>query len=342
MFGLSGEYLGLSGGTPIQLENKDLSWEENETYNAGIDITTLNRRVSLEVDIYKSNRSKLLLAVPIPNTNGFSTINKNLGRAEIKGIDVGLRTQNVNGKNFRWSTNFNFAYNKNKIIDLGPGVTQIGTLYKVGNQLNSIFTQKYAGVNPADGRPMYYDSLGNITYQPLLRDRYYLGGSLDPTFNGGLTNIISYKSFELRFQFIYQGGNYVQNSDAAFLQRAGSTFDRNQLAFQTERWQKPGDITRVPRPYAGGTQPNANSNSLASDRFFERGDFARLKEVTLTYNFSKEVLSNSKLSAASFYVSGFNLATWSNYTGYDPELQGFDFGTYPQAKQMLFGINVTF
>ncbi len=342
LFGLSGEYLGLSGGTPTQLENKDLSWEENESYNAGIDITTLNRRVSLEVDVYKSNRSKLLLAVPIPATNGFSTINKNLGKAEIKGIDIGLKTQNINGKNFRWSTNFNFSYNKNKIIDLGPGVTQIGTLYKVGNQLNSIFTQKYAGVNPADGRPMYYDTLGNITYLPQLRDRYYLDGSLDPTFNGGMTNTVTYKGFELRFQFIYQGGNYIQNSDAAFLQRAGSTFDRNQLAFQTERWQKPGDITRVPRPYAGGTQPNANSNSLASDRFFERGDFARLKEVTLTYNFGKEVLSSLKLTAASFYVSSFNPKTWSNYTGYDPELQGFDFGTYPQAKQMLFGINVTF
>ena len=342
LFGLSGEYLGASGGTPTQLENKDLSWEENESYNAGLDITTLNRRVSLEVDVYKSNRKRLLLAVPIPSTSGFSTINRNLGRAEIKGIDLGLKTLNINGRNFKWSTNFNFAYNKNKIIDLGPGVTQIGTLYKVGNQLNSIFTQKYAGVNPADGRPMYYDTLGNITYQPQLRDRYYLDGSLDPTFNGGMTNIVSYKGFELRFQFIYQGGNYIQNSDAAFLQRAGSTFDRNQIAFQTERWQKPGDITRVPRPYAGGTQPNANSNSLASDRFFERGDFARLKEVTLTYNFTKEVVNSLKLSAASFYVSGFNLATWSKYTGYDPELQGFDFGTYPQAKQMLVGINVTF
>jgi TonB-dependent starch-binding outer membrane protein SusC len=342
LFGLSGEYLGLSGGTPTQLENKDLSWEENESYNAGIDITTLNRRVSLEVDIYKSNRSKLLLAVPIPATNGFSTINRNLGKAEIKGIDVGLKTVNIDGKSFRWTTNFNFSYNKNKILDLGEGVTQIGTLYKVGNQLNSIFTQKYAGVNPADGRPMYYDTLGNITYVPQLRDRYYMEGSLDPTFNGGMTNTISYKGFEVRVQFIYQGGNYIQNSDAAFLQRAGSTFDRNQLAFQTERWQKPGDITRVPRPYAGGTQPNAASNSLGSDRFFERGDFARLKEVTLTYNLGKTALSNLKLSAASFYVSGFNLATWSNYTGYDPELQGFDFGTYPQARQTTFGVNLTF
>ena len=342
LFGLSGEYLGFSGATPTQLENKNLSWEENQSFNAGIDITTLNRRVALEVDIYKSNRSKLLLEVPIPATNGFSSINRNLGGAEIKGIDIGLKTLNINGRDFRWSTNFNFSYNKNKIIDLGEGVKQIGTLYKVGNQLNSIFTQKYAGVNPADGRPMYYDTLGNITYIPQLRDRYYLNGSLDPTFNGGMTNIVSYKGFEVRFQFIYQGGNYIQNSDAAFLQRAGSTFDRNQLAFQTERWQKPGDITRVPRPYAGGTQPNANANNLASDRFFERGDFARLKEVTLTYNFSKQLLSGLKIAAASFYVSGFNLKTWSNYTGYDPELQGFDFGTYPQAKQTLIGLNVTF
>jgi TonB-dependent starch-binding outer membrane protein SusC len=342
LFGLSGEYLGLSGGTPSQLENTELSWEENKTYNAGIDISILNRRVNLEVDIYKSNRSKLLLAVPIPSTNGFTSLNRNLGSAEVKGIDVSLKTININGKDFQWATNFNFAYNKNKIIDLGPGTTQIGTLYKVGQQLNSIFTQKYAGVNPADGRPMYYDTLGNITYVPQLRDRYYLDGSLDPTFSGGMTNTISYKGIELRFQFIYQGGNYIQNSDAAFLQRAGSTFDRNQVKFQTERWQKPGDITRVPRPYAGGTQPNASSNSLGSDRFFERGDFARLKEVTLTYNFSKELVNRLHVSAASFYVSGFNLYTWSNYTGYDPELQGFDFGTYPQAKQTTFGVNVTF
>jgi TonB-linked SusC/RagA family outer membrane protein len=342
LFGLSGEYLGLPGGTPAQLGNENLTWEENRTTNLGLDITTFNKRVSLEVDIYKSERSKLLINIPIPSTNGFTTIGRNVGKAEVKGIDVGLKTTNIITKDFQWTTNFNFAYNKNKILDLGPGQTQIGTLYKVGQQLNSIFTQKYAGVNPADGRPMYYDTLGNITYVPQARDRYYLDGSLDPTFNGGMTNTISYKGFELRFQFIYQGGNYIQNSDAAFLQRAGSTFDRNQLSFQKERWQKPGDITRVPRPYAGGTQPNAASNSLGSDRFFERGDFARLKEVTLTYNFSKDLLSRFKLSNASFYVSGFNLATWSNYTGYDPELQGFDFGTYPQARQTTFGLNVTF
>ena len=342
LFTLSGEYLGLPGGTPGQLGNPDLSWEENATTNLGIDITTLNKRVALEVDVYRSERSKLLINLPIPSTNGFTSIGRNVGKAEVKGIDIGLRTTNIIAKDFQWTTNFNFAYNKNKILDLGPGQTQIGTLYKVGQQLNSIFTQKYAGVNPADGRPMYYDTLGNITYVPLARDRYYLEASLDPTFNGGITNTFSYKGFEFRFQFIYQGGNYIQNSDAAFLQRAGSTFDRNQVKFQTERWQKPGDITRVPRPYAGGTQPQAASNSLGSDRFFERGDFARLKEVTLTYNFSRELLDRFKLSNASFYVSGFNLATWSNYTGYDPELQGNDFGTYPQARQSTVGLNVTF
>jgi TonB-dependent starch-binding outer membrane protein SusC len=342
LFGLSGEYLGLSGGTPAQLGNDELTWEENKTTNLGIDVTTLNKRVSLEVDVYKSERSKLLISVPIPSTNGFTSIGRNVGKAEVKGIDVGLKTTNIIVKDFQWTTSFNFAYNKNKIIDLGSGQTQIGTLYKVGKSLNSIFTQKYAGVNPADGRPMYYDTLGNITYVPQARDRYYLDGSLDPTYSGGMMNTLSYKGVELRFQIIYQGGNYIQNSDAAFLQRAGSTFDRNQVKFQTERWQKPGDITRVPRPYAGGTQPNAASNSLASDRFFENGDFARVKEVTLTYNFGKTFLAKSKLNAASFYVSGFNLFTWSNYTGYDPELQGFDFGTYPQARQITFGVNVTF
>ena len=340
LFGLSGEYLGQSGGAPSQLGNNDLSWEENETYNAGIDLNILNKRVNLEVDVFNSNRNKLLLAVPLPTTSGFSSINKNLGVLRNRGIEVGLNTVNIQKQDFKWTTSFNISYGKNKVIRLIPGQTQIGTAIKVGEPLNSVFTYRYAGVNPADGRPFYYDTLGNITYVPQLRDRYYLGGTLDPTFFGALTNTLSYKGIEFRFQFQFQGGNYIQNSDASFLQRAGSTVDRNQAKSQLERWQKPGDITRVPKPYQGGTQPGASSNSFFSNRFYERGDFARLKELTLTYNFSKNLIKRFGINNGSFYVSGLNLYTWSKYSMFDPEVKDFDFGQYPQARQMTFGFNL--
>lgn len=342
LFGLSGEYLGLSGGAPSQLGNSELSWEENETFNLGADFSLFNRSVTLEIDAFQSDRRKLLLSVPLPTTSGFSSITQNVGVLRNKGIEIGINTVNIDKKDFRWTTNFNFSFVKNEVTQLAPGQTQIGTGTKIGRQLNSIFTYKFAGVNPADGRPFYNDTLGNLTYVPQLRDRYYLDGTTDPTFFGGLTNNIRYKNFEFRFQFNYQGGNYIQNSDAAFLQRAGSTVDRNQAASQIERWTKPGDLTRVPRPYQGGTQPNAASNSFTSDRFFERGDFLRLKEVTLSFNFDKSLLKRFNIANASFYVSGYNLATWTKYSMIDPELTGNDFGVYPQAKQVTVGLNITF
>ncbi|TAG50551.1 MAG: hypothetical protein EAZ29_12245 [Runella slithyformis] len=108
------------------------------------------------------------------------------------------------------------------------------------------------------------------------------------------------------------------------------------------RWQKPGDMTFVPRPWSGAAQPGSSSYTFFSNRFWERGDFARLKEVTLTMYLDKKFLNRVGLSNGSFYISGFNLATLSKYSMFDPELEGNDFGTYPQARQFTLGINLTF
>ena len=340
LFGLSGDYLSQGGGAQTQLANDDLSWEENATTNLGLDLNLLDKRISLEIDVFNADRRKLLLAVPLPITSGFSSINQNVGTLRNRGIEIGITTINVKKRDFKWTTSANVTYGKNKVLSLAPGQTKIGTATVIGQSLNSVFTYKFAGVNPADGRPFYYDSVGNPTYIPQTRDRYYLDASLDPTYFGAVTNSISFKDIELRFQFQFQGGNYLQNSDASFLQRAGSTGDRNQLKTQLERWQKPGDITRVPKPYFGGTIPGANSNFFFSDRFYEKGDFARLKEVTLTYNLAKSLLNRFKINNGSFYISGFNLYTWTKYTMFDPEVKDFDFGTYPQARQIIVGLNL--
>jgi TonB-linked SusC/RagA family outer membrane protein len=342
LFGLSGEYLGLSGGAPSQLGNADLGWEENRTFNYGVDFSFFNRRLTGEIDYFSANRQSLLLAFPLPPSSGFSSITRNVGVLRNRGIEVGLNSTNISSKNFKWTTSFNFTYVKNEVIKLNDGQTNIGTGIVVGRQLNSIFTQQFAGVNPADGRTMYLDTFGNITYTPQLRDRAYLDKSSDPLWYGGMTNTLTYKNFQLRFQIQYQGGNYITNSDASFTQRAGSTADRNQLKTQMQRWQKPGDITYVPRPWSGAAQPGSSSYTLGSSRFFERGDFGRLKEVTLTMFLDKKFLNRVGLTNGSFYVSGFNLATLSNYSLFDPELQGSDFGTYPQAKQFTVGLNITF
>lgn len=340
LVGLSGEYMSVGGLAPSQLPNPDLSWEENETYNAGADINLFDKRVILEVDAFISNRNKLLLNVPLPTTSGFGSITKNAGVLRNRGIEAGITTINLRSRNFKWTSTLNVSYVKNNVISLAEGQTKIGTAIIIGRPLNAVFTYNYAGVNPADGRPFYYDTLGNPTYVPQLRDRYYLDRTLDPTYFGAFTNTFTYKDFDLRVQLSFSGGNYIQNSDASFLQRAGSTTDRNQAKSQLDRWQKPGDVTKVPKPYFGGTQPGASSNSFFSNRFYEKGDFARIKEVTLNYNFNKSLIKKFGMSSGSFYISGYNLYTWTKYSMFDPEVKDFDFGQYPQARQVIMGLNI--
>jgi TonB-dependent starch-binding outer membrane protein SusC len=342
LFGLVGDYEGFPGAAPTQLAVPDLSWEENASWNFGLDYSFFGKRITGQVDYFMADRRNLLLAFPLPQTSGYTSISRNVGVLRNRGIEVEITSQNFKSRNFSWTTNLNFTYVKNKVKQLNEGQKQLNTAVVVGRQLNSIYTYKFAGINAADGRPMYYDSLGQMIYVPALRDRYYLDATSDPTWYGGLTNTFNYKGFELRFQVQFQGGNYVQNSDAPFMQRAGSTSDRNQLKSQMLRWQKPGDITYVPRPWQGGTQTGAQSVTFFSDRFWERGDYARLKEVTLTYTLPKSIVSRLRLTGASFYVSALNVYTWSDYTGYDPEVAGSDFGSYPQAKQTTFGVNLNF
>lgn len=340
--GLSGDYLTLPGVAPSRLGNELLTWEENHSYNIGLDHSFFRGRVSGAIDYFVADRKKLLLAAPLPVTSGWGSINRNVGVLRNQGIEVELQTHNVQTRSFRWTTNITFTHVKNEVTQLLEGQSNIGTATVVGRSLNSIFTYKYAGVNPADGRPMYYDTLGAITYLPVARDRYYLDGTADPTWYGGLTNTFAFKGFELKVFLYFSGGNYLTFEDGAFLQRSGSTVDRNQARSQMRRWQKPGDITDVPRPYFGGTQPGALSNYFFSDRFYEKGDYARVKEITLSYNLPSTMNRRLRLTQSRFYVSAVNLVTWSSYSGFDPELTGSDFGVYPQGKQITAGLQLTF
>ena len=343
LLGLSGEYAGLPGAAPSQLASPDLSWEENVSANIGLDYSVLNGRIAGAIEVFQNDRKRLLLNKPLPGTSGFTSINENVGTLRNRGIEFELSTRNLVGE-FKWSTNFNISFIKNKVISLLNGQDRINTATVVGRPLNSIFTYKYAGVNPADGRPMYYDTLGNITYIPVARDRYYLDKTFDANFYGGITNTFSYGDWELRAFFQFSGGNYAYNQDRLFASRSGSTVDRNQYRDQLRRWQKPGDITDVPKPYFGGTIPDANANAFLSDRFFERGDYIRLKEVVLAYNFNKRVTQRLGIQNGRFYVSGVNLWTKTAYTGYDPEFvdnSSGDFGVYPQGRQMTVGIQLT-
>jgi hypothetical protein len=187
---------------------------------------------------------------------------------------------------------------------------------------------------------MYYDSLGNITYFLRTRDSKVVG-NYSPSSFGGLTNTFSYKGLSLDVFFQGQFGSKTLNNNAFFMSNSAIT-GYNQTRDQLDRWTTPGQITAVPRPYDGGAEPGITGISAFSTKQVEDNSYIRLKQVTLSYNFPQTLISRVKLSNVRVFVQGLNLATWTGYTGLDPELLFNEIGTYPQGKQMMGGITIGF
>lgn len=355
LYAKSGDYISgtalAAGLAPSNLANTDLAWEKATTLDVALEFSLFKDRVSGTIGYYNRVNSDLLLAQPLPLTSGFSSINQNVGKMRNRGFEFEISTLNFKTKDFSWRTDANIALNRNKIISLIDGQTLLGGNFgvAVGRPINSVYTYRSAGVNPADGRPMWYDGNGNITYtQNASTDRTYIG-DLNPKYTGGLTNTFNYKGISLSAFFQFSYGNLVLDQDRTFFERSGSTVDRNQYASNLDRWTTPGQFTGIPKPFFGGTILNISginhtSSTAISDRFYEDGSYIRLKSVTLGYDLPKSWLSAVKLRSVKVYAQGINLWTITKYQGVDPEFVNAsgDFGQYPQFKNYTFGINVGF
>ncbi len=342
LYGGTGSYNNVGGITPSGLGDKSLAWEENQTINLGLDFGLLRNRITGTVEVFRRNTNKLLLARQIPTTSGFSTITQNIGKLKNEGLELQLNTVNIEGK-FRWSTDFNWTWIRSKVLDLG-GPDRLGTTYFVGQPLQVVFQPDFAGVNPATGRAFWYDAKGNPTYQPLTTGdndaRRIIGTSL-PTSYGGLLNTFSYSGFELSVLFQGQFGNPLINNNAFFLETQGA-FEANvtQRAYD-RRWQKPGDLTDMARPFAG-TEPRHRGLNQFQGRNYEDASYIRLKNVSLAYTLSSGWLRKVGVSAPRVYVQATNLTTFTGYTGYDPEVVGGDLGAFPQGRTLTAGISFNF
>ncbi|NID11142.1 SusC/RagA family TonB-linked outer membrane protein [Fibrivirga algicola] len=340
LFGLGGQYLDLPGIRPSQLGNDNLSWEVARTLNLGVDYSLWNGRISGTVEVFRKVNDKLLLARPLPSDSGFGSIFENLGKAENTGLELQFNHVNVNKGGFKWETRWNATFLKSKILELLPGQNRIGNDYFVGSPISINWYPTYAGVNPADGRSMWLDSLNNITYTLQGRDSRIQGSPL-PKGYGGVTNSISYKGLELEVFFQSQWGNTFLNNSGFFMESSASA-GWNNMSSQLARWTTPGQITRVPRPYEGGTEPGSQSIQTFSTKQIENGSYLRLKQVTLSYTLPTTLVSRAGLSQVRFFAQAINLLTWTAYTGLDPEIVTFDIGRYPQSKQITGGIQIGF
>jgi TonB-linked SusC/RagA family outer membrane protein len=343
LYGNGGQYgnPGLAGGLrPTQLPNPDLTWEVSKQVNFGLDLGFLKNRVTLSFDIYRKTNSDLILARTLPGDSGFGSINENAGEARTEGIELDLNTVNFDGS-FRWTTNFNIAFNRNKLLKLNNGLTNIQDfVYTVGMPLSQIYTFKYAGVNPADGRAMFYDIKNNITYNPTNADRFFIGDQ-NPDFYGGFTNTLSYKGFSLDFLFQYEYGKSAFIQAGQYIEQAGGIAN-NQLVSQLDRWTTPGQITAVPRPYEGRVEPGSANTLNFSSRFVEKASYIRLKQANLSYRIPEKITQKVKIPSVTLSLQGLNLLTFTNYRGDDPENTGQNLNFYPNPRTISGGISVQF
>lgn len=336
-------YASVSGLVTSQIGDQKLKWENTNQFDIGLDFGFLNNRISGEIDIFSKKTKDLLLDVPVPAINGFSTITKNIGDMENKGIEVALNASILTGI-FRWNASVNVSTYKNKVTRLvapvAPGSRTLGRL-SVGAPFGQFYGVKYEGVDPANGDALFLGKDGKNTNDYSLAQETVLGDP-NPDYYGGINNHFSYKAFDVDVQCQFVKGGDLYNIAGFFQSVNGNYFD-NQTLDQMAFWRKPGDITSVPQPRLY----TANGNRKSS-RWVQDGSYFRVKSVNVGYALPKQVLKSAKIESARVYIAANNLFTFTKYTGYDPEVNtqyvgnvnlGHDFYTPPQARTITVGIN---
>jgi TonB-linked SusC/RagA family outer membrane protein len=350
-------YGGVPGQSPTQIANPDLKWESTSQLDVGLDFGFFDNRLSGEIDLYQKKTSDLALNVNVPGTTGFSQQFRNVGDLENKGLEISLNTRNIEGKNLTWNTNFNISANRNKVTNLQGQIIEGGYINRAqeGQPLGVFFGVEYAGVDPENGDALYYlnttnadGSVNRATTAEYNDAQRVVLGNPNPDWIGGFTNSFSFKNL-VDFSFTFQGvfGNQIYDGAGQYMSVGFSNGFDNQTTDQLRRWQKPGDITNVPQARLFG------GNGIgASSRFLYQGSYVRLKTVTLGFNVPKTLTSYVKLSSARLFFSGVNLLTFTDYKGWDPEVntdylagnisQGNDFYSAPQARTYTFGLTLGF
>lgn len=348
----SGGYNGRTSFYPGNTGNSGLTWEKNTNYSFGLDFGLFENRLSGSVDYYNRYTHALLLDQPLSATTGYTSQLSNIGSMRNSGMELNLNFDVIRTKDFLWSLGGNITLNKNRIVKLvdGKNIRNVGTantFFVVGKPIDVYYLQKYAGVDPTNGDELWYKEDGTKTNNYADADLFILDKTPDPKYFGGFYTNLTYKGIQLGIDFAYSGGNYIYNQLWANANTAENMTTSNMAADAAEYWTPTN--TGSPNPRADYNLP-----SYASDRWLQKGDFIRLRNVTLGYNLPVSLISKIKMQALRVYVQGQNL--WYSAPGFkgDPEVGtgaqegGFlragaiSLYSYPQSKVVTFGLNVTF
>ncbi len=347
------------GITPEVLGNSNLGWETTSSFNAGIDFGFLNRRISGSIDAYKAETTDVLVNRALPPASGYADLWENIGAIENKGLEIQLSTVNIDGDKFKWSSDFVFSLNRNKITKLygGDNDSDVGNQWFVGESINSIYDYEMAGGvwteeelyngtildNWYPGQFKYVDQNGDGVIEPNA-DRTIIGNS-DPNYRFSINNNLSYGNLSLSFLLnSIQGGNDYYIRDNYQIVNVSPNAD---------------DVYRINasavRPY--WTPDNGVNNAtgvyntpVRHSGIYESRSFIRLQDITLAYNFDSNLLDRLNIDRLQVQLSGKNLYTWTNWSGWDPETASYDPNNgsgnsntgLPLMRNVTIGLNLTF
>ncbi|WP_170123294.1 TonB-dependent receptor [Pedobacter nutrimenti] len=338
--------------------NNSLKYETANKYDVGLDASFLKNRITFTADYYQNNNNNLILSVPTPPSVGVPSnkIAENIGSLYNHGYEFGISSKNIQNSSFSWSTDFNLSFNKSKITALysGQDIIYSASIYRVGLPRNENYLYQSAGVNPANGNPLFIKANGQVVQGNLPDATYYNydpknpsdlstrntlsatdrlpSGTFTPTYFGSLNNVFTYKNFDLTLYFVFSGGNKILNSDrAGFV--TDNSFENTSIDI-LNRWTTPGQVTDVPRLYSGGT-----SFHTASTAYLESGSFIRAQQFKLGYSLPARLVNRIKLNKVHIYAAADNAFLITKYKGLDPELNS---GGNPRPRTMTLGLNVGF
>lgn len=375
--GVLGSYTGILGNVRVagvgtgRLENPDLKWEKTTQSDFGVEVGFLGNRINLELDVYYRKTTDMLLNAPVPTSSGYGVIARNVGSMENKGLEIGINTVNVAGKDFGWTTGFNVSFNRNKVLALatpadifglgGPNFTNQTNIIRVGESVGSFWGLTRLGIWQASeaaeaakfssyrgGKPIlpgdikYLDVNGD--YQINDADRSIIGNG-NPDAWGSLFNTFRYKNFELLIEIQYVFGNDILNMSTH------SGEDRQGIA---NSYATVLDAYDVSKGITAGAEVAAIRDTRAGyvtnvdTRWVQDGSFIRGKNLMLSYTFPAEVYQKLKLNRLRAFASVQNFFVSTDYRGNDPEVttygnafaQGQTFFDYPKPTLYTFGINV--
>lgn len=333
----------------------DLRWETTNQLNAGLEFSLFNNRIQMETEYYLKRTDDLLLNAEMASSTGFERVQQNVGEVENSGVEITLTSFNISKKDFKWSTNFNIAFNRNKVLKLNQGqdailvnpervngLNEFHYITQVGQPVGQIYGLKFDGLyqlddfnwnnslgvyelkdgipdnggQPGPGSVKYIDQNGDGTITQ--EDRQVIGNTA-PKFIGGLTNTFEWKGFDLQVFFQWSYGADVLNLNRVELESPSGS-KQNGLVALLDQWTPSNTDTNIHAYVYNRNFGRPITGTRISDLYVEDGSFLRLKTVSLGYQLPKAYLKNGFFQSVRFSVSAQNLFTWDNYSGYDPEV----------------------